>query len=347
VTWLRLSLVVFAGLLMTACDVLETFESAPAGPVSDVEVAEDLVPTQTPTATSTRTSPPPTLTPTPTPKPTSTPTSQTFPANDVPYVVLIQGLTSKGVSNCQNSSQDDLIIRWREAIQTSLGIPADQVLVLSYTNQYCDGEQYRFPIYTALDTCHGIDEAVAALDELIEETLVLEDGQASFHIVGHSLGGFIAAYWVSLGAQTLPYVNSVITLDAPLGEVPDAGLVGGLLFPSCLDESRPGHESTLSILDADVGLESYVQAVENPQLTTDQASFANLYCTEFDLFGGRACLGEPVFDVPVTMSSPWRTRAIQGDLDDGQKLDHVTLIFHQDTLAEIADIFNFDFSQIK
>lgn len=262
-------------------------------------------------------------------------------------MVLIQGLTSQGVSNCQTPNPDDLIRRWREAIQNELGIPANQVLALSYTNQYCDGEQYRLPVYTALDTCDGIDDAVAALDKLIEETWVLEGGEARFHIVGHSLGGFVAAYWVTQGAPTLQYVDSVITLDAPLGEVPNAGLIGGLLFPKCLDESEQWHAKTLSILDADLGLESYVQAVENPQITTDQANFANLYCTEFDLFEGRPCLGGPELDVPVTMSAPWRTKAIQGDLDDGRKLDHVTLIFHQDTLAEITDIFNFDYSQIQ
>jgi len=345
------------------------FEPAPAEPTPHAQAAQGSVPTQTPTATATPTESPPTptatstpthtpfptptlrptttVTPTPTEKPTSTPTIRPHPTTDLRYVVLIQGLTSKGVGNCESPSQADHIIRWREAIQIELGIEANRVLALSYTNQYCNGEKYRLPMYTALDTCDGIRDAVAALDELIEETLVLEDGQARFHIIGHSLGGFVAAYWVTRGARTLPYVDSVITLDAPLGEVPDAGLVGGFLFPRCLDESGLWHETTLSILDADLGLESYVRAVEIPQLTTDQAYFANLYCTEFYLYEGRACLGAPELDVPVTMGGSWRTRVIQGDLDNGQKLDHVTLIFHQGTLAEITDIFNFDYSQIQ
>jgi len=175
---------------------------------------------------------------------------------------------------------------------------------------------------------------VAALDELIEEIWTHDDGEARFYIIGHSLGGFIAAYWVTQGARTLPAVDTVITLDSPLGEVPNLGLIDEFIFPSCKDDTGRMHDTTLSILNADLGLESYVQAVENPQLTTDQANFANLYCTVF------LCLGAPYLNVPVTLSSPWRTRRIQGDLDNGQKLDHNTSKFHQDTLAEIRDIFN-------
>jgi len=50
-----------------------------------------------------------------------------------------------------------------------------------------------------------------------------KDKDARFDIIGHSLGGLVAAYWVAnlpSDDVSLTRIHSVITLESPLGDAP-------------------------------------------------------------------------------------------------------------------------------
>jgi hypothetical protein len=89
-------------------------------------------------------------------------------------------------------------------------------------------------------------------------------------------------------------------------------------------------------------------AVENVTLTSHRVNFVNIKCAELVPI----CIGAGLLDfpVPVEMNGSWRTititGALQGDatenpcLPEPAKLWHCTIIFHQDTLLQIEDIFD-------
>jgi hypothetical protein len=106
------------------------------------------------------------------------------------YIILIEGLASIG--GCPSGS--DFHKRWRQVIKDTLGVQDDKILSVSYAGpeEYCEGEStpFHFPQYTALDTCIGIDKAVASLSHVVN-SVSAKDKDAKFYIVGHSLGGFV------------------------------------------------------------------------------------------------------------------------------------------------------------
>ena len=57
------------------------------------------------------------------------------------YVVLIQGLTSEGVQDCLSSAEDEFS-RWRAVVRDELGLNEDKILSVSYSGNYCDGEEF-------------------------------------------------------------------------------------------------------------------------------------------------------------------------------------------------------------
>jgi Putative serine esterase (DUF676) len=134
------------------------------------------------------------------------------------YIILIKGLTSTG--GCPSATQLEPD-RWRSFIKNTLAVQDDKIFSVSYAGPegYCEGEltTFRFPQYTALDTCNGIDKAVASLSHVVN-SVSAKDKDARFDIIGHSLGGFVAAYWLAKlppGDGALTRIHSVITLDSP------------------------------------------------------------------------------------------------------------------------------------
>lgn len=109
-------------------------------------------------------------------------------------------------------------------------IDSDQVIAFSYSGLYEDCEiGFRYntrdnpltsttiPFYLSTDTCAGVQDAASKLDELLE-TIVERDPQASFDLLGHSLGGLVIAYLAATSPPEgiMSRVNSMVTLDSPL-----------------------------------------------------------------------------------------------------------------------------------
>lgn len=97
------------------------------------------------------------------------------------------------------------------------------VLGFSYSDQWCDFELLR-PFYERADTCDGVADAAAILDKMVRRF-----PDAVYDIVGHSLGGLVAAYWAAGGSASEQFLtddpqflrdrlHSVITLDSPLND---------------------------------------------------------------------------------------------------------------------------------
>jgi hypothetical protein len=78
------------------------------------------------------------------------------------------------------------------------------------------------PDYSKSDTCHGVEQASQHLEALVNQTLRLEP-DARIVLIGHSLGGMVAAYYVSQqpAAFVEEKIQKVVTVDSPLLGFPE------------------------------------------------------------------------------------------------------------------------------
>lgn len=157
-------------------------------------------------------------------------------------VILIQGIDSEAscddrINESGQVSLDSRTTSISRAIQTDMwsrtgdvsALDARDVLTFSYADTYedcSDGMFYRaselpktegfYAVYGSTDTCAGVEEATEKLRRLIERIVQLEP-ETQFDLVGHSMGGMIAAYLVAtLPEDSQRHVRSVVTLDSPL-----------------------------------------------------------------------------------------------------------------------------------
>ena len=94
---------------------------------------------------------------------------------------------------------------------------------VSYTPLYFSYHVNQPKTYTVPDTHQSVARSVDALEAQLR-TVRQRDSKATFDLVGHSLGGVVAASWaVTNGreygynsAGLLRYVNSIVTFDSPL-----------------------------------------------------------------------------------------------------------------------------------
>jgi hypothetical protein len=165
-------------------------------------------------------------------------------------VILIQGIDSRG--DCSETdgtlARRHLMVRaiqtlWPSVNQTASQIDDGNVIGFSYSGRYmdCDTAQqytaYDFPgatlipdiqrnsllpltpapMYSPGDTCDGVKNASQHLEALINQILRLEP-DARFVLIGHSLGGMVAAYYVSQqpAAFVEEKIQKVVTVDSPL-----------------------------------------------------------------------------------------------------------------------------------
>ena len=105
------------------------------------------------------------------------------------------------------------------------------VIGFSYSGLYQDcstgegfsGENYQFgnygsvPIYTKMSTCIGVQSAAERLGLLLD-SLHAQKANRDIVLVGHSLGGMVAAYYISEIAEPdlRDRIKSIITVDSPL-----------------------------------------------------------------------------------------------------------------------------------
>lgn len=148
------------------------------------------------------------------------------------YVVLIQGIDS---SSACGGPMDGFSPR-REAVLGEirpLGIPETNVLGLSYSGTYYDpatcspipvedvAASSGLPLYNQADTCGGGVTVAASQLEGLLYSITEDHPNATFSIVGHSMGGVVAAYFAATTDWALlDRVHSIILLDSPVQGVP-------------------------------------------------------------------------------------------------------------------------------
>jgi pimeloyl-ACP methyl ester carboxylesterase len=95
---------------------------------------------------------------------------------------------------------------------------------VKYTPLYFSYHVNQPKTYTVSDTHQSVARSVDALEAQLRAARK-RDSQATFDLVGHSLGGVVAASWAvsngrqygyNNGAGLLRYVNSIVTFDSPL-----------------------------------------------------------------------------------------------------------------------------------
>ncbi|MEX1253121.1 MAG: flexitail domain-containing putative surface protein [Dehalococcoidia bacterium] len=185
---------------------------------------------------------------------TSDPGQTTPPAEDR-KVIFIQGIDSKswagevdGQPDCsvpENAANADNLgfvsnrllgqdgnnrVQWMADYLTSeLGYEAnDDIFYFSYRSLqdggYCpqagdpSSPDFRRPRYEPEDTCTGIDgvDGAAGKLQILVSNLISEYPGAKFDVIAHSMGGLVAAYWLSQHPQSADRIHSVITFDSPL-----------------------------------------------------------------------------------------------------------------------------------
>jgi pimeloyl-ACP methyl ester carboxylesterase len=185
----------------------------------------------TPTATGTSSpTPTPTASPTPTPAPTPTPIQRA--------VVFINGIASQsrdesilgcgvmtpGFIQPDGSAQASWIADYLSDPSHVGGLTLDKdknFFYFSYSGLYCpftSGQQvwdYRRPIYQPSDACGSVGPAADKLQAMLAD-LITRYPQVKFDIVAQSLGGVVAAYWLSQHGDERNRVNSIVTFDSPL-----------------------------------------------------------------------------------------------------------------------------------
>jgi hypothetical protein len=170
-------------------------------------------------------------------------------------VIVLRGIDSSGScsENDGTLALRHLMVRtvqnsWPSANGMVSQVDDSDIIAFSYSGRYMDcstGQQYTahdfpgvtstpdiqrssllpltpVPIYSKDDTCLGVKQASQHLEDLVNQMLRLES-DARFVIVGHSLGGMVAAYYVSQqpAAFVEEKIQKVVTVDSPLMGFPE------------------------------------------------------------------------------------------------------------------------------
>ena len=117
-----------------------------------------------------------------------------------------------------------------DKMRSPTAVDESDVIEFSYSGRYAscqDGKPYTVadaPFaqlmaagYQEQDTCSGIADAAARLAGLLRR-LAADQPDVSFDLVGHSMGGMVAAYLVATERDSalLARIHRVVTLDSPL-----------------------------------------------------------------------------------------------------------------------------------
>lgn len=163
-------------------------------------------------------------------------------------VILIQGLTSQGPGDCSRAIDRDKEVwwycKWRDQVALALTkagvdyIDDQDILGLSYWHDATGSKGYdrgdlRWPVYSKGDTCAGIEGALQNLDKIFSQY-----PDAEFDIVGHSLGGYVALYFLAHASDSqVSRIHSVVSVDGLVGVsslVPDWALTTSVGLPCLL-----------------------------------------------------------------------------------------------------------------
>ncbi len=249
--------------------------------------------------------------PEPTPTPEPTPPPEPEPASDR-KVILIQGIDSSSFCEGDPANPDSFKARRQEIVSLVLGtnarvdsprVPdyaafrAQDVVGLSYSGLYKDcktGEIYSpgdpfptdsasvVPVYSESATCGGIESARKELDRIIKAY----PSETKFDIITHSMGGFVALYWVAKASDAeVDRVRSIVALDSPLLGAPARNPLSG-----CDDDSQSWSDLKRG---SDV-----VRTINTYERTTHRVNLLTIPCVLL-------CVGDgPISGVWKTVTAP-------------------------------------------
>lgn len=197
----------------------------------------------------------------------------------------------------------------------------------SYSGTYCsggDGTRGEFADYSPGETCSGISGAGGAAERM--RSLIDRLSPSKVSIVGHSMGGLIAAYLAGIDpAWAHAHIASVVTLDSPLSGVPRLNLDVLALSGAIGDGCSGGSKSMRELSDGDN------EVIRLAAGAAHVVPFYNLDATEKEgpFFGIRQAVpggnthldGEVVnWKVDTNHSGLWgsETKARAGTMDKGR-----------------------------
>lgn len=135
-------------------------------------------------------------------------------------VIVLAGVDSAG--SCQDGTTDQAdqmvnviraaVMTRQSAINPIFG--AEDFLQFSYGDPTACQNGFAQASYTAGDTCAGVGSAATKIDQM----LLALGPDTEVDLVGHSLGGVVAAFWAATAPRATleSRVHSVVTLDSPL-----------------------------------------------------------------------------------------------------------------------------------
>ena len=142
---------------------------------------------------------------------------------------------------------------------------------------YPFGDYRVFPKYHPENTCVGVRDAAATLGTLLA-SLHAQEPDRELVLMGHSLGGMVAAYYVAELAppEILDRIRSIVTLDSPL-----LGYSESNPFSAC----HPSAQSWEDVL----GVSDVVKIISSIEGTNLAKKFVHLNSTDIgdSLWGGR------------------------------------------------------------
>ncbi len=175
-------------------------------------------------------------------------------------VIVLQGINSS--SNCTDdprTPEDERMVgrvAWvRETLQGRdvaqyVQYAEEDFFYFDYGAGYCPDDpetpeidESKNPNYSKIFTCvNGVARSSNILDLLITRILQIND-ETQIDIIGHSMGGVIAAYWVATHQDDsrLKNIHSVITFDSPLQGLEGSKVTVGKLL-TCLGDDTAWNE---------------------------------------------------------------------------------------------------------
>ena len=149
-------------------------------------------------------------------------------------------------------------------------------------DEYPFGDYRVFPKYQASNTCAGVRDAAIKLDSLLT-AFTSQEPERELVIIGHSLGGMVAVYYVAelASPEIRNRIRSVLTIDAPL-----LGYADTSPFSNCHDEASSWRDI--------LGLSDIVTKIESIEGTVLARKFVHLNSSEIgdSLSGGREVILE-------------------------------------------------------
>lgn len=157
------------------------------------------------------------------------------------YVVFLAGLCPWTGSDSHCHGEIDAAARARATFGTLIAAMTRDHLAYTPLYYSYDGAASS---YTVAQTHGSVSTSAAALTQQIRAVRA-HDPAASFFLVGHSLGGVIAARW-AVGHRTAP-VAGIITFDSPLRGIRGGSALGQIFGGPVWSSLQPGSSAIRAI----------------------------------------------------------------------------------------------------